>query len=134
MSPATAAVPADRLADARDRLTAAMATAARGPRRNGLFALWLLVRAADGLLPPQPLTARAHRARLDSLGRRLSSLSLPAGLRRACNDLVRDLQEADAAALPAALQRAVAPTREAIGAEASEALALSVRLARGALR
>lgn len=121
----------DPLLAAEDRLIAAMAAAARGPRRNACFALWLVVRAAEGLLPPAPLSVRAHAARLDTLERRLSSLSLPPVVRRACQTAVRALREGGAAGVAATLQPLVGPAREAAGSEAGDAVAQAVREARG---
>ena len=65
---------------AEDRLVNLIAEAARGPRREGLFALWLVVRAAEALLPPVPVSAKNHRRRLQALETRLGSLALPAPL------------------------------------------------------
>ena len=54
-----------QLTSAGDRRLEALAASARGPRRNGLFALWMFVRACDGVLPPDGLSPRAHRRRLE---------------------------------------------------------------------
>ncbi len=54
------------------RLIALLAEAARGPERDGLFALWLVLRAAEGLLPPTPVSSRNHRRRLQALQSRLA--------------------------------------------------------------
>jgi hypothetical protein len=43
------------------RLVALAAEAARGPRRDGLYALWLTLRAAEALLPPHPVSLKNHR-------------------------------------------------------------------------
>ena len=51
-----------------DRLVDLLAAAARGPKRDGLYALWLTVRTAEGLLPPAPVSAKNHRRRLQALG------------------------------------------------------------------
>lgn len=107
----------DHLAPAVDCLVQGLQDTARGPRRNGLFALWLFVRMCDGMLPSRGLSDRSHRRRLDALKRRLSSLSLQPPLRRALTASLRDLDEGtpDAAAL--VLRQLVAPVREALGAE-----------------
>lgn len=68
---------------AEERLVALIAEAARGPTRDGLFALWLVVRAAEALLPPAPVSPPNHRRRLQALETRLGSLALPAPLKRA---------------------------------------------------
>lgn len=124
----------DPLMPAEDRLITAMARAARGPQRNGLFALWLVVRVAGGLLPPRPLSARAHRGRLDQLERRLGSLSLPSGLKRACTDATRALRATPTQAAPAPLHQLAAAARDAIGGEAADALAAAARAARATTR
>src|SRR6185503_10094693 len=49
---------------AEERLVALIAEAARGPKRDGLFALWLVVRTAEAVLPPSPVSAKNHRRRL----------------------------------------------------------------------
>ncbi len=46
---------------AEERLIGLVADAVRGPRRDGLFALWLVVRAAEALLPPCPVSSKNHR-------------------------------------------------------------------------
>src|SRR2546426_5581636 len=53
---------------AEERLIALVAAAARGPKRDGLFALWLVVRAAEGVLPPRPVSGRSeeHTSELQS--------------------------------------------------------------------
>ena len=105
----------DQLAPAEDRLLETLADSARGPKRNGVFALWMFVRACDGLLPPHGLSPRAHRRRLQGLDRRLSSLSLPGPLKRALASGLRELAEASGAAAAMALHRLVAPTGETLG-------------------
>jgi hypothetical protein len=115
---------------AEDALVDAMAEAARGPKRNGVFALWLLLRQCEGRLAPTPLSQRADRRRLEQLERRLSSLSLPAPLRRALPASLRELKLAQADSLRIALHQLVAPAREAIGRGAADAVALAARGAR----
>src|SRR5215510_8068897 len=92
------------------RLVALAAEAERGPRRDGLYALWLTLRAAEALLPPHPVSIKNHRRRLVALEHRLGGLALPA------------------AAL--VLSQLVAPCREVLGAEAAEAVAAAARDAR----
>jgi len=103
---------------------------ARGPRRDGVFALWLTVRVAldFGLTPPLP--DRARRRRTGALERRLASLTLPAPLRRALTAALAQLQASDAAAAALALTQLVAPVRDTLGAEAGDAIALAARVAR----
>jgi hypothetical protein len=113
-----------------DRLLDAMEAADRGPRQNALFALWLLARHCDAALVPASLSAHAGTARLDGLERRLSSLSLPAPLRRALPGSLRELRNADPHRIPIALQQLAAPVRDAIGASLGDAFAQAARRAR----
>jgi hypothetical protein len=108
--------------------------AARGPRREGIFALWLTVRVAQDLLIDPPPADRAHRRRLQSLEHRLSSLTLPPPLRRALVAALHQLKDGRPDAAAQVLSQLVAPAREAGGAEAGDALALAARAARAAIR
>jgi len=122
----------DHLASAEERLLEALAQSARGPRRNGVFALWMLVRMCSGVLPPDALSARAHRRRLQALERRLMSLSVPAPLKRALTSAVRELSDGSGAAAGVALQRLVAPARETLGSEVAEVIGSAARIAKEA--
>lgn len=102
----------------------------RGPKRSGLFALWLTVRVAQDLLLDPPLLERAHRRRVQALERRLSSLTMPPPLRRALAAAVTQLREARPDGVAQVLSQLVAPARDAGGNEAGEALALAARQAR----
>ncbi len=115
-----------------DRLIDALAAAERGPRRNGVFAVWLVLRQWSGALPPAAVSADAHRRRLANLERRLSSLALAAPVRRALAAALRDLREGSARDAGIALRQLVAPAREALGTEVADALADAARLARDA--
>lgn len=122
----------DTLAPAEERLLEALAESARGPKRNGVFALWMLVRTCDGVLPPDELSTRAHRRRLQALERRLMSLSVPAPLKRALTSALRELVDRTGTAAGMALQRLVAPVRETLGSEVAEVIGLAARIARDA--
>jgi len=106
----------------------------RGPKRGGLFALWLTVRVAQDLLLQPPPQERAHRRRVQALERRLSSLAMPVPLRRALVAAVTQLREVRPESVAQVLSQLVAPAREAGGSEAADALALAARQARQALR
>jgi hypothetical protein len=103
---------------------------ARGPKRDGVFALWLTVRVAldFGLAPPLP--DRARRRRTGALERRLVSLTLPAPLRRALAAAMAQLQASDPASAALALTQLVAPARDTLGPEVGDAIALAARVAR----
>jgi hypothetical protein len=104
----------------------------RGPRREGVFALWLLLRVAQDLLLNPPIPDRAARRRLASLEARLSSLTLPPPLRRALTAALLHLREGGAPVVPVVLSTLVAPAREAAGAEAGDAVQRAARAARQA--
>ena len=107
---------------------------ARGPRREGIFALWLTVRVAQDLLGDPPPAERAHRRRLQALEQRLSSLTVPPPLRRALVAAVHQLREARPETAAQVLSQLVAPAREAGGTDAGDALAQAARAARASLR
>ena len=115
---------------AEERLIGLVAESVRGPKRNGLFALWLVVRLAEGLLPPRPLSGKNHRRRLQALEARLGGLALPGPLKRAFAAARQHLEPATPAAAAMVLSQLVAPAREVLGAEAGEAVAVAVRTAR----
>jgi hypothetical protein len=94
----------------------------RGPRRDGLYALWLVVRTAEGLLPPAPVSRKNHKRRLQALEVRLGSLALPAPLKRALVAARTHLEPGTADAAAVVLSQLVAPAREVLGAEAADAI------------
>jgi len=112
------------------RLVALVAEAERGPRRDGLYALWLVVRAAEAVLPPQPVSRKNHHRRLQALETRLGGLALPAPLKRALASARAHLDPGTPAAAAIALSQLVTPTREVLGPEAADAVAAAVRDAR----
>ena len=106
----------------------------RGPKRGGIFALWLTVRVAQDLVRDPPPADRAHRRRLQALDHRLSSLTVPPPLRRALVAALHQLKDGRPEAAAQVLSQLVAPAREAGGAEAGDALAQAARSARAAVR
>ncbi len=107
-----------------------MNEAPRGPRREGLFALWLTLRVAEDLLLVPPHPERAMRRRVAALEQRLSSLTLPEPLRRALAAAIAELKSPVREQAALVLQQLVPPARETIGVEAGEALAKAARTAR----
>jgi hypothetical protein len=101
----------------------------RGPRREGIFALWLTLRVAEDVFLVPPTPERAVRRRVAALEQRLSSLSLPAPLRRALAAALSQLEAPGREAAALVLQQLVAPAREVLGAEAGEVLAKAARVA-----
>ncbi|MFZ5625319.1 MAG: hypothetical protein ACOY71_12995 [Gemmatimonadota bacterium] len=114
-----------------DALLRLMAARGRGPEREGLFALWLLVRVLDDVIH-DPLPDRVTRRRIASLERRLSSLALPAPLRRALAGALGELAEPSRPNVALALRGLVAPTRDALGGPAAELIAKVAADARSA--
>ena len=110
-------------------LLSLLAATARGPRREGIFALWLTVRVAQDLLRDPPPPERAHRKRLQALEHRLSSLTIPPPLRRALVAAIRQLWEARSETAAQVLSQLVAPARDTGGAEAGDAVAQAARSA-----
>jgi hypothetical protein len=108
--------------------------AARGAKRDGVFALWLTVRVAQDLLMDPPPADRAHRRRLQAPEHRLSSLTIPPPLRRALVAALLQLKDGRPEAAAQVLSQLVAPAREAGGTEAGEAVAQAARTARAAVR
>ncbi len=106
---------------------------ARGPKRDGVFALWLTVRVALDLSLNPPLPDRARRRRTVALERRLASLTLPAPLRRALTASMAQLHAGEATSAAQALTQLVAPARDTLGAEAGDAIALAARVARSSV-
>ena len=93
----------------------------RGPKREGAFALWLIVRTAIdiGLNPDPP--DKADRRRVALLGQRIAPLAVPRSLSRGLTAALDHLQDATAAGARVALAQLVAPARDALGANAGEA-------------
>jgi len=106
----------------------------RGPKREGVFALWLTLRVAEDLLLLPPPPDRGSRRRVAALEQRFSSLSLPSPLRRALVSALAELKEPRRDRVGQVLLLLVAPAREALGAEASEILARAARNAAQRIR
>ena len=115
------------IADSADALLELLALSARGPRREGLFAVWLTARVAldQGLVPPLP--ERAQRRRIEALERRLARLSLSPPLRRALAGTLALLRDPGTRPAAMALQQLTAPVRETLGEEAGEVIAKAGR-------
>ena len=106
----------------------------RGPKRGGIFALWLTLRVAQDLLAEPAPQERTHRRRVQALERRLSSLTMPPPLRRALATAMAQLREARRDTVPQVLSQLVAPARETGGPEAGDAMARAAKEARLVLR
>jgi len=102
----------------------------RGPKRGGIFALWLTVRVTQGLLLDPPLQERAQRRRIVALEQRLSSITMAPPLRRALAGAVNQLKDLRPESAAQVLTLLVAPAREVGGTDAGDALALAAKAAR----
>jgi hypothetical protein len=121
------------IAGAEEQLVTLIAAAARGPKRDGLFALWLVVRAAEALLPPAPVSSRNHRRRLQAVVARLGGLALPAPLKRALAAACQHLETATPRAAALVLTQLTAPARDVLGPEAADAVTVAARAAKSHL-
>ena len=115
---------------AEERLIGLVADAARGPERDGLYATWLMVRAAEGVLPPDPVSVRNHRRRLAALDARLATLALPKPLKRALGAAGQHLEPGTPRAAALVLSERGAPVRDVLGPAAGDAVAVAARAAR----
>jgi len=98
----------------------------RGPRREGLFALWLVLRVAEDLAEGD-LPERGTRRRVAALERRLSSLTIPPTVRRGLQAALGELKSSAANGATLAILSLVAPVRDGIGADAADTLARAAR-------
>ena len=108
-----------------------MGATPRGPKREGIFALWLTVRVIEDLAQTPPPLERNHRRRVASLEHRLSSLTVPAPLRRGLTGALIALRDADRAGVPSILLQLAAPTKEGVGAEAADTLIKAAKEMKG---
>jgi hypothetical protein len=113
-------------------LVSLLPATARGPRREGLYAVWLVVRIAQDLLLDPPIPERMHRKRVAALEARLSSLTIPSTLRRGLSATLLELRDARPESAAAGLSHLVAPAREALGGEAADVVARTARAAAAA--
>ena len=101
----------------------------RGPKREGIFALWLVLRVAQDLVETAP-AERPHRRRLAALEQRLSSLTVPPPLRRALAGALAQLRDGSPGAAAQVLAQLAAPARESAGPDAAAAIDRAARAAR----
>ncbi len=121
------------LAAADDAFAKALADSARGPQRDGVFALWLVVRAALTAAPPAPAPAR-RGDHLRALAARLRSLNAPALLKRSVAAAIADLGAPRGPTAAAVLAQLAAPAAESLGRGAADAVQAVARAARPGAR
>jgi len=107
-----------------------LAGTARGPRREGIYGLWLTVRVTQDLLLVPPIQERAHRRRVAALEHRLTTLTLPSSLRRALSAALMQLRSPRPETASEVLSQLAAPARDGAGAEVGEVIAAAARAAR----
>ncbi len=103
-----------------------MAEARRGPRRDTLFGLWLTLRVIQDL-PAKGVVDRPYRRRVTLLAKRLSSLTMVPGVKRALMGVVTELETADRSHGQALLTQLAGAVREPLGAETAELLQRATR-------
>ena len=113
------------------RLVDLMGRAVRGPKRDGVYALWLVVRAAEESAAHPGITPKLHQRQIEALHHRLASLTPPAPIRRAVVSAVSLLAGGGAEAPATALHQLAAPAKEALGPEVAEAVSGAIRAVRG---
>lgn len=105
---------------------AALARSSRGPDRDGVFALWLVVRAAlGGVAAGLPDASQVERLR--ALAHRLKSLNPPAPLRRSLTAAIADLAPARGVTPGIVLSHLVAPAAETLGKPVADVVAAAAR-------
>jgi hypothetical protein len=100
----------------------------RGPKREGAFAVWLVVRVALDVGRSDPPNDRQDRKRLTLLSQRLAPLAVPRSLARGLTTALGHLDDLSANGARVALAQLVAPARDALGTEAGEAVAQALLL------
>lgn len=108
----------------------------RGPKREGAFAVWLVVRVALDIGRADPPLDKHDRKRVALLAHRLAPLAVPRSLARGLTAALAHLDDLSTNGARVALAQLVAPTRDALGAEAGDAVAQALALlpARGFAR
>ena len=107
-----------------------LARTARGPKREGIYALWLTVRVSQDLLATPPVAERAQRRRVLALEHRLATLTLPPQLRRALAAALLQLKNPRPDTAADVLAQLAAPARDGAGSEAGDVLATAAKAAR----
>jgi hypothetical protein len=111
-----------------------LARTSRGPRREGIFALWLTVRVTQDLIATPPVGERSHRRRVQALEHRLATLTLPPQLRRALSAALLQLRNPRVETAADVLAQLAAPARDGAGAETGDLIATAARAAREKIR
>jgi hypothetical protein len=110
-------------------LLEALGRSSRGPRRQGIFALWLTLRVALDLCLDPPLPERATRRRIAALERRISSLTLPPPLRRALAGAMDELKDTRPETAVRVLRQLTAPAGDTLGQAVRDTVAQAAHTA-----
>lgn len=121
-------------AEALDQLLVLQEQFERGPKREGAFATWLLMRVAMDIGLVAAAGDRSDRRRVALLTKRLAPLALARPLARGLAAALAHLQEGSPGAARIALAQLVAPVRESLGPEAAEAVAVGAKVLHEASR
>lgn len=100
----------------------------RGPKREGAFALWLVVRVALDIGRGDAALEKQDRKRVALLAQRLAPLAVPRSLARGLTTALGHLDDLSTTGARVALSQLVAPAHDALGAEAGEAVAQALAL------
>lgn len=106
----------------------------RGPRRQGIYALWLTLRVTQDLQTMPPPAERAHRRRVAALEHRLATLTLPPQLRRALAAALLQLKAPRPETASDVLNQLAAPAGDGAGAEAGAIVTAAAKAARERFR
>jgi hypothetical protein len=107
-----------------------LARTARGPKREGIYALWLTVRVTQDLMATPPVAERAQRRRVLALEHRLATLTLPPQLRRALAAALLQLKNPRPDTAADVLAQLAAPARDGAGSDAGDVLATAAKAVR----
>ncbi|HET9066392.1 MAG TPA: hypothetical protein VFN22_11285 [Gemmatimonadales bacterium] len=99
----------------------------RGPKREGVFALWLFARVALEIGESADGMDRSDRKRCTLLGRRLAPLAVPRPLGRGLTGALGILEAGTPQSARVALSQLVAPARDSIDHDVGEAVAVLAR-------
>lgn len=99
----------------------------RGPKREGVFALWLFARVALDVGESADGMDRSDRRRCTLLAKRLAPLAVPRPLGRGLASALSMLEAGTPQSARVALSQLVAPARESIDHDVGEAVALLAR-------
>jgi hypothetical protein len=112
----------ERFASHERELCEMFANAAHGPRRNGLFAVWLILRVSGDAIAESGLSERARRRRSEALARRLASLNLPDALRSSVRETAELTTLQSLNVVPDALRDLIPTVRDTLGVRAAAVL------------